>query len=225
MAKKLLGLLAAGILGASLASASTVNAVCTGGVGGSSPNSGQVNSTTAGSTPSLSQTLSCTGFTVPPNYTLDQVDIFIQGGYNNGNKFATTGNTLNWVYTVSNVTPPLQGSSTEVVVGGNAPQTYTFNGCTNVVVIGNTEDCTTYFAPGTTSILGSNPSTPLPGEFNIGVTANWTPGSSGLASGGAESYTITVQYTYSFVPEPASMILIGSGLLGVGLFARRKRKS
>jgi hypothetical protein len=227
MAKKLLGLLSFALLSTSVASALTMNATCTGGVGGTSSSGGEVLSTGSGSKPNLNQTLACTGFTLPAGDTLQQVDIFIAGDFQGGAPFSTSGNTLNWTYTVSNVAPALEGGSTETDTGGNADNNWTFLGCANVLVIGDEEDCTTTFN-NASSILGSNPSTPAPGMFNISISATWGAGSAGLSGAGDEGYTVSVVYTYSapvVVPEPASLILIGGGLLGLGFFAQRKRKA
>ena len=68
------------------------------------------------------------------------------------------------------------------------------------------------------SIAGNDPHNPF-----INQTATWTFACVGC-SGAIGDVDISFGTTPSTVPEPASMLLLGSGLSALGIFGRRKRR-
>jgi hypothetical protein len=53
---------------------------------------------------------------------------------------------------------------------------------------------------------------------SFGITVGFT------GSGGGDSYSLASTHSINPVPEPASMLLIGTGLIGLAVFGRRLRK-
>lgn len=63
------------------------------------------------------------------------------------------------------------------------------------------------------------PNMPYSGNFNMGFNAYGLP-----PNGFSSSTVLSGDVTNSPIPEPATMLLLGSGLLGIGIIARRKFK-
>lgn len=58
----------------------------------------------------------------------------------------------------------------------------------------------------------------------IAGAAQWIWGPDNFASGPGENDRVYIKATVNVVPEPGTMLLLGSGLLGLGIFARLRRK-
>jgi hypothetical protein len=61
------------------------------------------------------------------------------------------------------------------------------------------------------------------GPVNVTGSATWLLGT--LGQSGSEDFQVYMEFTYNIppsTPEPASLLLIGSGLLGLALVGRRK---
>jgi len=220
MTKKLLGLLTAALFCVSLASASTsVTLSCTGAAtanGSGSP------------TPTASGTSTCPGFTIPLGDTLTSVEIVEEGSFQLGQ---AGGNTLVWTFSTSTPNNVTSAATETVTAPAGSANAWTWSGNTGcsapdtVLPVTDGEDCTT-------ALSLANPSTTSfdsPAGFTVGITGAWQGVSPGLNTGGSEGAQVDeVIYTYSptiSTPEPASLLMIGGGLLGLGLVSRRKRQS
>ena len=213
MTKRLVGLLGMALVFTALASASTFAVSC----GGTS-----VSATVGGGTPQspgLNGTANlCVAWTVPTNFTLTEVDLKIQNDWSAGDPNQT--DTLNFTYTIGGFSLSSLTSTVTGVGSSNTPVSFTGSPCSvpggNDVIV-----CTDTGL----NIIGNGSN-----QFNAitaSILAAWSAGGLAASGGGtgSEEGLWTAVYTYSptqVVPEPGSLVMIGSGLIGLALAARRK---
>jgi len=212
MTKKLLGVLFVTLLFTTVAMATQVSEYC-----GSSVQGGP-------GEPVLSAFgVTCAAFTIPMGDTLTAVDILVDDEFTG----AAGASTITYTYTITsgNFTPNWTAvASGSGISGAGAPSA----GCatTSTTPPTNAYDCS--YSP----FSGiSNPPTGSYGPVTLTVSDAWGAGSAGLLSGGATILNVYEYDTYSATPppvttpEPASLLMIGGGLVGLAILSRRKRRA
>lgn len=139
------------------------------------------------------------------------------GSCTGGSAASLNFNTLTNVITITGGVPAagiaigttlLSGSFSSFTVFFPAPTTLSFSGLGSDV-----KDS------GLLTYIGLLASTPF-NFFGFTISANWKPGATPHPKGTAYSTDIT---NTAAVSEPATLLLLGSGLIGLGLLARRRR--
>jgi len=207
MTKKLLGLAIVALFCVGMASAATMTQLCT------TPAGSVVNSGANGATPGLSATETCGSVTLPVGDTITAIDLFESGDWQLG---VPGGNTL--VYTLA-FGGAVSGTSSETVTGtgGSSLPPFPFTGpCAEV---SNTDQGDCSFAGTGTNTVGS---------ATTAWVGTWSVGSAGLLTNGSEgvsSYEIITYSVPTTTPEPASLLMIGTGLVGLAVLVRRKNRA
>jgi hypothetical protein len=131
---------------------------------------------------------------------------------------------INNIITTKNI-----GSYTNATVNAGATDTSYTPGLLPLLNLGNLASLGSPITLTASNYAGS-------GNYNIGISDIGAYSFSGGGSGGSanvtvsyntalsETATLTYNYTVSSTPEPATMTLFGSALLGIGFFARKRLK-
>ena len=169
---------------------------------GSGPNTGfSIAGGTTGGTASTTA-ISCPGLDAGAGNIITNFQLLGQGGYTGG-PFGTTSGTQT-TETFTALSGAFSGASVaQTATGGADPTVFV---PTNPFQIGST------VSPGTQTTAG----------FFVSILSAVTQGGPVAASSGQVVLSFTATPVTTGVPEPVSMLLLGSGLLAVSLIGRKK---
>jgi hypothetical protein len=220
MTKKLSGLLLVGLFSIPLLNAGTACSVT------ATPTT--VTATANGQQATFSGgTFTCTLPTIPISDTFTEADFSVDNSYSLGTSGQT--NTLDFTYSVSGfgtggttgLTTSLSGPGTN----GSSGQNPTVGG---VVAQAPGSACTSTDFADVDCVAAAPGSLSSGGTFTVTGTSTWslTGDQGNLQNGGTDQFSVFLNFSYAPIvstPEPASLLLIGGGLLAFGMVSRRKK--
>jgi len=223
MTKKLLGLLVVALFCISTMYATSIT--CNQSAAGNGNPATFVGNGTIGGTGGAQSTFTgvtfvCNAPTVPSGDTLNSVTVSVIDSFSGGIQAQT--NTVNFSYTFNNfsgVTGLTSSSSSTPSSGENGVAT-DLGGIINEAPASPVQCSST-----SNTLISCTELSPAALSFSIVGSSTWVTG--GIGNGGSDGMNIIASYTYSptvTTPEPASLMMIGGGLVGLALLARRKRK-
>ena len=217
MTKKFLGLMFVALLCVGIAGAATLTETC-------APTTNSANNV-GGLTPfsTVAGYATCAGFSMPASNTLISIQLYItnsfSGAFSDGNQI----NTILYSYTISGFGTLTTAASTLQGTVNSGLDLFSPNSspCTpNQDSIGF-EQATLYCIQ-TPGQVATSPTAVT--SVVISGISSWVSGSAGFNTGGNSSFTVLAKFTYGDLsaPEPASMLLVGGGLIGLALASRKR---
>jgi len=169
----------------------------------------------------------CSLPTIPVTDTFTEVDFSIDNSYSLGTGSQT--NTLDFTYSISNSFGGTTGLTTSLsgpASNGSSGQNPSAGG-----VVSQTPGsaCTATDFADTDCVSATPTGFATSGAFfTVTGTSTWgLAGDTGsLQNGGTDQFSVFLNFTYApliSTPEPASLLMIGGGLLAFGLVSRRKK--
>jgi hypothetical protein len=162
-------------------------------------------------------TLACGSFAIPAGFTLTGVDLEL---LNDAQGPGGTGATVTWTWqSITGISQSGQQMNIET-----APDSATFGPC-SALPGSITTTCPSFLGPYPQNLTGVT--------FNaVTIQVSATSGGAGLAPAGGDvsarlfiQYDVTPQVVVEAVPEPITLSLVGGGLVGFGLLARKRRNA